>query len=244
MAVLTLNLVQPADDTRLVGSGAQRLTASLAQPAPVPLFYKWYSSLAPDPVATMLDAPAVVLPLGSQVLTLAARDQAADSAAALQAVVHAGMAGGPPEGGQSCRVHVLIAELREPSAGASINRAGATLSARAPSQWGREKPPAGSKVYEPNPTYRSVNKLRYLWRFTPSGAPAGRASGQLEPTEAQWKFVPPKADDGTHPDLPLLRYAGPLPAGLGTGAYTLTLRVEHADTPAQGHEQSVGVVLT
>jgi hypothetical protein len=244
MASLTLELLQPADDTRLIGSGAQPLKASLTQPAPVPLFCKWYSSLAADPVATALDAPGVQLPLGSQVLTVSVKDRLGDDAGALSAVVHAGMAGGPPEGGQPCRVHVLIADLRAPSAGATISRAGATLSARAPSQWGREKAPAGSKVYEPNPNYQGLNKLRYLWRFAPAGAPAGRHSGQLAPTDGRWTFVPPKADDGTHPDVPLLRYAGPLPAGLDTGPYTLTLRVEHADMPAQGHEQSISVVLS
>ena len=244
MPALTLTLVRPADDTRLVGNGAQRLTAELAATAPATLFYKWYSSLAPDPLATTLDAPSAVLPLGSQVLTLAAKDQPLDTPQALQAVVHAGMAGGPPEGGQPCRVHVLIADLREPAAGASVSRAAATLSARAPSQWGRERPPQGSKVYEPNPAYRTLNKLRYVWRLAPSGAPAGRAAGRLEPAEGQWTFVPPRADDGTRPDVPLLRYRGPLPAGLGSGAYVLTLRVEHADAPAQGHEQLIAVTLT
>ena len=240
--MLALELVRPADDTRLVGSGNARLTAALAVPAPVPLFYTWYSSLAPEPLGTELDLPSVALPLGSQVLSLLAKDQPLDTPAAIQAVVHAGMAGGPPVGGQPCRVHVLVADLREPAAGATLSRAQATLSAQAPSQWGRKRADP-STVYEPNPDYHALNKLRYRWRFAPSGPPAGRASGELVPALNQWRFVPPKADDGVLPPVPLLRYRGPLPAGLGTGAFTLTLRVDHLDQPALGHERSIGVVL-
>ena len=243
MPALKIDLVRPADDTRLVGSGNQRLTAALAAPAPVPLFYKWYSSLAADPLGTALDLPSVALPLGSQVLTLAAKDQALDTPDALQAVVHAGMAGGPPETGQPCRVHVLIAELREPAPGATLNRGNATLSARAPAQWGRKRPDP-STVYDPNPDYLALNKLRWRWRFAPSGAPAGRPGGELVPTSAQWTFVPPRGDGGNQPPVPLLRYRGPLPAGLSTGSYTLTLRVEHVDNAAQGHEHSIGVNLS
>lgn len=238
MAALAMHLVLPADGTRLIGSGAQRLTAALDDAAPVPLFYKWYSSLAADPLGTALDVPAAALPLGSQIVTFTAKDQLADTAEALQAVVHAGMAGGPPAGGLPCRVHVLIADLREPAAGATLARVGATLAARAPSRWWPEPAAPG-----PDPEDHTPNKLRYRWRFAPSGAPAGRAGGDLPAAGRQLVYVAPGDDGGGKPAVPLLRYAGPLPAGLGTGAYTLTLRVEHADDAAQGHEQSIAVVL-
>lgn len=242
MAALAIRLLQPADGTVLVGSGVQRLAAALEAPPPVPLFFRWYSSLAPDPLGSALELPAAALPLGSQVITFAAKDQPLDTKEAVAAVRHAGMAGGPLEGGQPCRVHVLVADLRQPAAGAALNRAAAVLSARAPSQWGREQPP-GSGQYVPNPDYLAIDQLRIRWRFVPSGPPAGRASGELVPAAAQLRFVPPQADGGGQPLVPLLRYTGPLPAGLGTGTYLLTLRVEHAAQPALAHEQSIGVTL-
>ena len=83
MPQLDIRITTPADQTRLAGSGVLRLTAALQAAAPVPLFFKWYSSAAADPVGTALDVPAANLPLGSQVLTFSAKDQAADTAAAL-----------------------------------------------------------------------------------------------------------------------------------------------------------------
>jgi len=251
MATLTINWLSPANGTRLVGNGTVRLTAALAAAAPVPLFYKWYSSLAPDPLGTALDQQGVVLPVGSQVLTLAAKDQLEDTPAAMQAVQTAGMAGGPPLPGpppppvgyQPCVVHVLIAQQQEPAASATLQRGQATLAALAPLHWGRKA--ADGVNYEPNPAYHALNKLRYLWRFAPAGPPAGRASGVLQPAPGQLRYIAVKSEQGnTYPPVPLLRYSGPLPAGLGTGSYTLTLRVEHMDGAAVGHEASLQVNLT
>ncbi len=252
MAAVTINLVSPADGTRLVGNGTARLAATLPVAAPVTLFYKWYSSLATDPLGAALDLPAVVLPLGSQVLTLAAKDQRQDTHEALHAVLVAGMAGGPPlatpppppAGYQPCLVHVLIAEQREPAANATLNRGNAALAALAPVQWGRKKAPPGVG-YEPNPDYHSLNKLRYRWRFAPAGPPAGRASRVLKPSLGQLAYVAVKTEQSNgYPLVPLLRYSGALPAGLGIGSYTLTLRVEHLDDAAVGHEVSLQVNLT
>jgi hypothetical protein len=251
MGAVTLHLVRPADGTRLLGSGSTRLTAALPAAAPVPLFFKWYSSLSTDPLGTALDLPAVVLPIGSQVLTLAAKDQLPDTPEALQAVQFAGMAGGPPlppqppapPGYQPCLVHVLVADLREPAANATLNRGGAVLAAVAPVQWGRRKAPPGVG-FEPNPVYQALNKLRYLWRFAPAGPPAGRAGATLTPTLAQLAYVAAKTEQGnSYPPQPLVRYSGALPAGLGMGSYTLTLRVEHLDDATQGHESSLAVSL-
>jgi len=56
--------------------------------------------------------------------------------------------------------------------------------------------------------------------------------------------VAAKTEQGnSYPPLPLVRYSGALPAGLGTGSYTLTLRVEHLDDATQGHESSLAVSL-
>jgi hypothetical protein len=44
--------------------------------------------------------------------------------------------------------------------------------------------------------------------------------------------------------MPLVRFAGPLPSVLGTGNYTLTLRVEDKNDPNVGHQTSQAVVLT
>jgi hypothetical protein len=243
MPALAVQVTQPADNAVVIGAATTRLLATLAQPAPVPLFFKWYSSAAPDPVGTALDMPAVALPLGSQLITFSAKDQALDTAAALQAVVHAGMAGGPPVPGAPagspppCRVHVLRAAILDIASGANLNRANATLACEAPPRWARKIPPA--VAYELDPDYHAQNKLRFRWRFVPSGAPAGRNGGEFAPTPQQWAYVPPANNN----DKPRLRYSGALPAGLGTGNYILTLRVEHADQPAQGHEQSLSVVL-
>ena len=73
------------------------------------------------------------------------------------------------------------------------------------------------------------------------GAPAGRGSGDLVPTPAQWAYVPPPSDNSAPPQL---RYSGALPAGLGTGAYQLTLRVEDNTDAGVFHAQSVNVTLT
>lgn len=239
MPALAIQLIRPADHTRLAGSGVLRLTAALVGPAPVPLFFKWYSSAAADPVATTLDVPAANLPLGSQVLTFSAKDRPGDALADLQAVVWAGMAGGPKPDDTACRVHVLRASLRQPAAGATLNRAGATLAAEAPPRWARKIPPAAA--YALDPDYQALNRLRFRWRFSPVGAPAGRASGDLLPTPAQWQYVPPPSDNSAPP---LLRYSGPLPAGLGTGAHQLTLRVDDTQDAAFFHEQSIAVSLT
>jgi hypothetical protein len=243
MPAVAMTVQQPADGTRLVGSGALRLTAALATPAPVPLFFTWYASGADAPLGHALDLPAATLPLGSHVLSCAAKDTPLDTPAALQAVVHAGLAGGPAETGQPCRVHVLIAALLAPAAGATLSRAGATLDAQAPLAWGRPRtPPATGFDY--NPEYAKIDQLRWRWRFTPQGLPAGRASAVFKPEPAELRYVPPHADSATTPPVAALRYSGALPAGLDTGAYLLTLRVELASDASVGHEQTVPVVLT
>ena len=97
---------------------------------------------------------------------------------------------------------------------------------------------------ERDPAYHAVNKVRYRWFFTrvnPVGPPieldvqGGNAMTLIPPHDAPLPKVDPP---------PRLRYAGPLPASLVVGEeYMLTLRVEHADVPSQGHEVARKVTI-
>jgi hypothetical protein len=213
----------------------------------VDLFYRWYSSLFPSQEnrysinATALIDPAVPfdapLSVGTHAITLAASDQQEETKDAQNATSHGGVAGGS-QGETQCLIHVFRATLVSPKPpNTTLNRASTTLQldAEAPLQWGREK--AGSpNVFEPNPDYHGINRIRYRWRFTPSPAD-GRAAADLVPPVETLTFLPP----GT---VPLVRFAGPLPSVLGTGNYTLALRVEDNNDPNVGHQTSQAVVLT
>lgn len=258
MPAVSLQIFQPANGATFAGSGATQLRGSIASSGHPVLFPKWYSSLVAPPTESSREAailvppggdpldfaPAGGLPLGSQIITLAAKDQPGESPAELQAVRHAGMTGGPavPPGNPSpCVVHVFIADARAPASGATLSKAAAVLAARAPSQWGKKA--ATGPGFVVNPAYHAVNRLRYRWRFAPSGPPAGRASAELVPDPAQLAFVPAGSEGPGTPQVPLVRLSGALPAALGTGSYTLTLRVEDTQNPVLGHETSVPIVL-
>jgi hypothetical protein len=233
MGVISLAILEPANGASVVGSGSVRLRGQVLSSGHPPLFFKWYSSLV-APVAPSTDASIPLpgganpldftptLPLGSQIIALAAKDQPGESQAELQAVTDAGMAGGPPGTAPTpCLIHVLIANLREPAApGATLSKASSALAAQAPPLW-------------PEATYQARNDLQYRWRFSPVGPPAGRPTAE---------FVPALAFDPSG-GVPVVRYTGPLPAQLGTGAYRLTLRVERVTNTAVGHEVSRDVVL-
>jgi hypothetical protein len=233
MGVINLAILEPINGASFVGSGSVRLRGQVLSSGHPPLFFKWYSSLvAPIPPSTDASIPlpggadpldfTPPLPLGSQVLTLAAKDQPGESEPELQRVADAGMAGGPPGTAPTpCLIHVLIANLREPAAaGAPLSKASGPLAAQAPPLW-------------PEATYQARNDLQFRWRFTPVGPPAGRATAE---------FVPALVFDPSG-SPPVVRYTGPLPAQLGTGTYRLTLRVERISNTAVGHEVSRDVVL-
>ena len=263
MAVVTLQIAQPANGALFEGSGVTPLRGQITSSGHPSLFPKWYSSLVAPPTETSREAaipvpgggnpldftPAGGMPLGSQIITLAAKDRVGDTPADLQLVAHAGMTGGPvsPSNPSPCVVHVFIADARSPANGAplagavTLSKASSVLAARAPSQWGK-KPDTGPG-FVINPDYHAINRLRYRWRFAPSGLPANRASAELTPTPAQLTFVPASGEGSGTPQVPLVRLTGPLPAALGTGNYTLTLRVEDTQNPARGHETSIPVVL-
>ena len=157
MAVVNLQIVQPVNGAILEGSGAVSLRGAITSsghPGAVPEVV-FEPRRAADPVVARGGhsgpsggdasnfAPAGGLPLGSQTIVLAAKDQLGDSPAELQAVKHAGMSRGPaiPANPAPCIVHVLIADLRAPASGATLSKAGAVLDARAPSQWPRAARP-------------------------------------------------------------------------------------------------------
>jgi hypothetical protein len=237
MGIVSLQILEPANDANFMGSGNVHLRGKLVTTGAGPLFFKWYSSLGAPPATTaqgVLINPGTdpleftpVLPVGTQVITFTAKDQAGESAAELQAVKNAGMAGGPPpaRAGQPppCVIHVLIANIAQPASGATLSKAAAVLSAAAPSHWNKSD-------------YQSLNKIQYVWKFDPSGPPPGRNAGTLTPTLAQLTFDSSGA-------VPVVRYSGALPAAIGTGNYTLTLRVQRSDNASIGHEVKIPVVV-
>jgi hypothetical protein len=265
MPVVTLQVLQPANGAIFEGSGAARLQGAVTSSGHPPLFPKWYSSLVAPPSDTSHEAaipvpgggnaldftPAGGLPLGSQTITLSTKDRSGESEAELHAVQHAGMAGGPVAAGNPapCVVHVLVADLRAPASGATVSKAAGLLAAGAPSQWGVKAPapspgsPPPDPPFVANPAYHEINRLRYRWRFAPAGLPAGRAAADLVPSITDLRFVPAGSEGAATPPVPLVRFSGALPSSLGTGSYTLTLRVEHMDNPARGHEVSIPIVM-
>lgn len=236
MAVVAMQILDPSHEASMIGAAPVRLRGVLVSTGHPPLTYKWYSTLIGAPTPTDTDTSIRVppggnpldfqraLPLGSQILTLAAKDQPGETEAELQLVTHAGMAGGPaaPGATQPCVVHVLRATILAPAAGAALSRASATLEAKAPALWASDE-------------YLAINQLQYVWRFAPVGNPPGRRSGEIAPGA-------PSAFDGTTPP-PRLRWSGPLPSTLDTGPYALTLRVQRTSSPATGHEQPIAVTL-
>ena len=99
MAVVNLQIVQPVNGAILEGSGAVSLHGAITSSGHPKLFPKWYSSLVAPPTTASREAaipvpsggdalnfaPAGGLPLGSQTIVLAAKDQAGESPAELQA---------------------------------------------------------------------------------------------------------------------------------------------------------------
>jgi len=250
MSAIELTIVQPQNGAVFSQGETQvRMVGQVGELPPelvgVNLFYRWYSSLFPSQKdrysinANALGNPAAPfdtpLGVGSHVISLAASDQAAEIESAQNATHHGGVAGGPL-GEKQCVIHLLRANLVAPKPpNATLSRGGSTLDAEAPLQWGRKKVDT-TNDFEPNPEYHGLNRLRYRWRFSPSPAD-GRATADLVPSVETLTFVPP----GT---MPLVRYTGPLPSGLGTGNYTLTLRVEDKNNQSVGHQTSQAVVLT
>jgi hypothetical protein len=249
MPALPLQLLEPANGASFAGAAADavRLRGALAGPPPTPLFFKWYSSLSADPlpfaVGSHFDFTAN-LKVGTHVLTFSAKDVAGDNAASVAAVRHGGFAGGPPTAQTpGCVIHVLRARIHRPLAAGTLSKANSTLQAEAPALWGKAPTPPGPP-FVLNPDYLAVNRVRYVWIFTPAGTPAGPASPRLVLDPALPAANPLRSTFVLDGSAPLVNYTGPLPAALGTGNHTLILRVEGMDNPAVGHEASVSIVVT
>ena len=249
MSAVALTIVQPQNgaaffqgetQVRMVGQVGE-LPAELAG---VSLFYRWYSSLFPSQKdrysinVNALNNPAApfdaTLGVGSHVISLAASDQNGETESAQNATRHGGVTGGS-EGEKQCVIHLYRAALVSPQPNATLNRTSTTLEldAEAPLLWWRKKP-GTADVYERDTDYHEINRIRYRWRFAPNPAD-GRAAADLVPSLEALVRPPGTASR--------VRYAGPLPSGLGTGNYTLTLRVEDKNDPNVGHQTSRAVVL-
>jgi len=257
MSAIQLAIVQPpAPETVITGAAAAAvsLAGAIAAPMPpelagVPLFYRWYSSLFPAAkdryslnVVGLTDpsqAFVAALNVGTHVITFAASDQSGETDNAQNQTRHGGVTGGS-QGNTRRIIHALVANPVTPSPVGPVpplRKASSTLEAEAPLQWGRKI--GNTNDYEPNPDYHAINRIRYRWRFTPLGGPAGRHAADLVLSPDQLQFDP----DPPVGSKPVVRYHGRLPDALDTGNYTLTLRVEDMNDNAAGHDVSRPVVL-
>jgi hypothetical protein len=252
---IVLEIQQPLHEQVVVGAGAAT-TANVSLQGrilattfgnPAGLFRKWYSSLGKD-VLGKSDQLAVPLAVGSHTITYTMKEKNEDGVppaqleALFKSVEHIGATGGPPDpppaDGRPCVVHVLIANMVAPLNGVNLSKANAVLEAEAPLQWGKYV--QGAAVYpERDPAYAAVNKVRYRWFFTGINPPRARIELDVQGGNAM-VLVPP-ASGG---ELPRLRYSGGLPPGVVAGQYVVTLRVEHADNAAQGHEVARMVMIS
>ncbi len=233
MSVVGLEILEPQNGANVVGTKSVRLRGRVLSTGHGTLFFKWYSNLVTPPAPTKentdtsLNRAATAaldftptLHVGSQVITFTARDVGGDKPDDLKNVRHSGMAGGPPVqptppgAPPPCVIHVLFAEVLKPAANATLSKANSTLEAKAPPLWADAE-------------YQSkVNRLRFRWRFEPTGAPAGRQPADLVPS-------------GFDGEKFILRHQGALPAQLVVGsAYTLRLRVERVDDAAVFHDSA------
>ena len=239
MAFVELTIVRPTKGQVFVlplqGSapiafeGAAQLPTSLRN---VRMYYRWYSSLNPavndQPACYALNATALTaagqvyhhpdLPMGSQVIALAASDQPAEADIAHSQ--HGGVTGGADQSGNGHLIHVLRAKILAP--GSSASRAGLRLQAEAPWAW---------EYHE----YHRTNRLRYRWVLTPLGT-ATTPQGNPRPTLA---WTPTRGEMGftraTAGQPPAVSIARTLPAE-AIGRYEVLLFVEDVDNPVAGRQ--------
>ncbi len=227
MAIVTLQINAPLHGKTYVGPSTIDFSGAVNAPAPVPLFFQWYSSLAippppatpGDPLSENLAFTRTLVDPGSYVISLAARDVESSTPDDLKRVQSGGLAGGP-KGTTACVIHVLVAKIIEPAPNVSLPRSSLRLSAAAPLLWGDLKPPSFGPTHDKSKAYDAIDHLQYHWLFVPVGAPAGRPSADFIPTNLL--FDPADATA----NCPVLRYDGPAPDSVALGAYEITLRVE------------------
>jgi len=228
MTALSLQIIQPAHGTGLVGAAAVPLKGSVSGDSSG-LFFKWFSSLnsaatashpelnTADHSSAILNWSALLSEFGSHAIVLAATDQDGIDLPSVKAVTRSAMAGGaPPAAPALCVVHRLVAQIRTPSAdGQSLSKASATLEFLAPSRWAKEDPNhPGAWIADQD--YQKVNGIGLGFHLAPAGAPDPAHSADIGLDLASLAFF--RADDKTW-----FRRTGALPANLGTGNYTLTL---------------------
>jgi hypothetical protein len=245
MASLTLEILEPAHQANVVGNAAITVRfqgRAIAPPAPVPLFYTWYTMPAAtaDPSGA-LNAPGddatsaaldftKPLSVGSYAITFSAKDRPGMKLENIKAVVHAGFIGGAEKQGidKPCVIHVLQATLFTPDDNVTIARTNLILKAKAPILWNDAE-------------YQKINSIQYRWKWNPVGNPPNRLKlDQVIPLQ-QLIF---NTKDSTVGNQPSVTYQANLQNQLSTGVYTLTLRVENAKNPTQGHEVSRSITLS
>ena len=252
LAPISLVIHTPTHEQSFVGTGAvtsidvtlQGEITATAFPNPAALFRTWYSSLQGSIGHT--DTVTVGLQVGSHIVTYMAKDQSEEGVPPAQladlykGVQHIGAAGGapepPPANGDPCVVHVLLANMLAPGAGVTtLSKSNAVLEAQAPVQWAKY-----DQYTELDPSYHAVNKLRYRWLFQRLSPPQPVIELEVQGGKALRLIAP---SDTVAPP-PRLRFTGALPATLTIGAtYAVTLRVEHQDNSALGHQIARVVTL-
>ena len=156
--------------------------------------------------ASLAGSLTALAEFGTHTVVLAATDQLGIDLPSIKAVKRVALAGGaPPASPAPCVVHQLAGStLRTPAtAGASLSKAGATIEFLAPGNW----TDAG---------YRQLNGVGLHLHLAP-------VSGATAANSADVPLDLPALPVFTADNKVWLRYAGPLPDNLGTGAHVLSL---------------------
>jgi len=255
MSALSLQILQPVHGSALVGPTVT-MKGSVSGDA-AGLFFKWFSSLnsaatADHPELNPLDHSVAILnwnpplpELGTHVIVLAATDKDGIDLPSVKAVTRSAMAGGaPPAAPAPCVVHRLAPKILTPSSdGTSLSKAATTLEFLAPAQWAKEEP-KNSGIWILDPNYQTINGIGLGLNLAPVGAPDPAHTADIALDLVSLPFF--RAADPTDPIDPgkvktWFRWAGALPANLGTGNYTLTLSATGGGATASASRQ---VVLT
>lgn len=253
MATVGLAIAEPENDADFIGAPSVTFRGEETDRPPelveTQMYFRWYSSLNPDAdenryslnAAALTDAAepylSPALGVGSHVITFAASDRVGETADEIKAIEHGGVAGGL-EGDPPCVIHVFNASIFAPgSGGPAIAHGDLVLKAEAPALWAVSVNEDGEAPFEINADYHAYNRLRYHWRFVPTGAPSGRPTLDYAPPPEDFGFI---AD----PSPAHVTYEPALPAA-ATGTYRIELIVEDAQDQGLGPDSdSVNVTLT
>lgn len=211
MAFVELTITEPENNLPLEGVQSLDFTGAVVtmpeEAQSLTLYYRWYSSLYEPELnedmepyyfsieqnaQTQADDVFTWMPgIGTHAITFAVSDQAGETLDDFKAIEHSGVTGGAEEGEGQCLVHVFVAVPLAPQGDiTSLPRTELRLIAEAPAAWGSPIPETAPVVYEVNEDYHAYNRLRYRWRFEPTGAPSGRPSVELVPDPQELGFDP------------------------------------------------------